>query len=58
MMPRLSNNEPYSEEETQRRFEAALRGARVAEAKPMKNVPRKRSESKRKTRKTDTKPSS
>jgi hypothetical protein len=32
----------YSDQEIQRRFEAALRGARLAQARPMKEIPRKR----------------
>jgi hypothetical protein len=38
-------NEQFSEEETKRRFEAALRGARLAETKPMKDIPPKRPKS-------------
>jgi hypothetical protein len=32
----------YSDEESNRRFEAALRGARVAKPQPMAEMPRKR----------------
>jgi hypothetical protein len=32
----------FDEEQTKRRFEAALRGARLAEPKPMKEIPPKR----------------
>jgi hypothetical protein len=32
----------YSEEETNRRFDAALRGAFATAPKPMKDIPRKR----------------
>jgi hypothetical protein len=39
-------DDTYSAEEAQRRLEAALRGSRVAGPKPMKDVPRKRAESK------------
>jgi hypothetical protein len=36
------NAEEYSDEETQRRFEAALRGAREVGHEPMKDIPPKR----------------
>ena len=35
-------DEQYSEEETKRRFEAALRGAREVGHEPMKDIPMKR----------------
>jgi len=35
-------NDQYTDEESKRRFEAALRGARAAEPHPMKDIPRKR----------------
>jgi hypothetical protein len=36
------SEETFSPEETQQRFEAALRGARLAESKPMnKNLPKR-----------------
>jgi hypothetical protein len=44
-------SEQYNPEETQRRFEAMLRGARLAEPKPMKDIPRKRSKRQRIKRK-------
>ncbi len=39
--PGEKHNEQYDTAETQRRFEAALRGARLADAKPMKDFVRK-----------------
>jgi hypothetical protein len=36
------DNDQFEKEEAQRRFEAALRGARAAEPHPMKEIPRKR----------------
>ena len=36
------NDEQYSNEEAQRRFEAALRGAREVGHEPMKDIPSKR----------------
>lgn len=41
-------DENYSAEEAGRRLEAALRGARLAAPHPMKDVPKRRPESKRK----------
>jgi hypothetical protein len=38
------SDEQYSDEEAKRRFDAALRGARAAEPKPMKDIPPKRRE--------------
>ena len=38
----------YSEEEAQRRFEQALRGAKIAGHKPMKDVLRKKPKTQRK----------
>jgi hypothetical protein len=35
----------YSEKETQQRFEAALRGARMVGHKPLKDIPKKNGES-------------
>ncbi|MGP0093937.1 MAG: hypothetical protein ACLPKB_28940 [Xanthobacteraceae bacterium] len=36
---KISNNgDQYSDEEAQRRFEAAIRGARIAGAKPLKSL--------------------
>jgi hypothetical protein len=40
------NPDSYSEEEAQRRFEAALRGARIAGHKTLEDVQRERRESK------------
>jgi hypothetical protein len=45
----------FDQEESQRRFEAALRGARAAESLPMKEIPPKRTKkgaSKSRTKKT------
>jgi hypothetical protein len=47
MQSRAKNNQ-YSNEEAQRRFEAALRGAFSTSPKPMKDIPRKRPKQKRK----------
>jgi hypothetical protein len=44
--PRTEDVDNYSEEEAESRLIAALRGARVTGPKPMKDVPRKRAESK------------
>jgi hypothetical protein len=41
----------FSDREAQRRFEAALRGARIAGHKPMKSMTPKRSELQRKKKK-------
>ena len=41
-------NERYDDAETQRRFDAALRGAFSTSPKPMKDIPRKRPKQKRK----------
>jgi hypothetical protein len=42
-MSRLPRDEEkFDDDEARRRFEAALRGARQAEPRPMKNIPRKR----------------
>jgi hypothetical protein len=41
----------YSEPETQRRLDAILRGVFSGSPKPMKDIPRKRPKTKRKTRK-------
>jgi hypothetical protein len=43
-------NDQFSEPETKRRMEAALRGARIAGPKPMKDIAAKRSKRPRKTR--------
>jgi hypothetical protein len=39
--------ENYGERESRERFEAALRGARDAQAHPMKDIPRKRKRTKK-----------
>jgi hypothetical protein len=52
-----AETETYPEEEAQRRFEAALRGARIAGMKNHKDAPQQRPESKAKARKA-VKPSS
>jgi hypothetical protein len=38
----MADEDKYSEQEAKRRFEAALRGARLAEPRPMKEIPPKR----------------
>lgn len=38
----VGDNDKYSNEEAQRRFEAALRGAREVGHEPMKSLPKKR----------------
>jgi hypothetical protein len=48
-------DDKYSEEEAQRRLEAALRGARVAGHKPMKNMTPKRASPQRKKAKESKK---
>ena len=40
-------NEIFNSEETKERFEAALRGARIAEPHPMKDIPPKRAKKER-----------
>jgi len=42
---RKKKDEPFGEKESQRRFEAALRGARVVGHKPMKGISPKRPKS-------------
>jgi hypothetical protein len=39
-MSKKGPNEQYNEQEAQRRFEAAIRGARIAGAKPLKSLPK------------------
>jgi hypothetical protein len=48
----MADEDQYSEQEAKRRFEAALRGARLATPQPMKEIPSKRAKaaSARKTR--------
>jgi hypothetical protein len=41
-MAKENDTEPFSDEETKRRFEAALRGAREVGHEPMKDIPPKR----------------
>jgi hypothetical protein len=43
-------SERYSKSETDKRFEAALRGAFSTPPKPMKDIPRKRPKQKRKAK--------
>jgi hypothetical protein len=43
---------PFTEKEARERFEAALRGARVAGHKPMSDLPKKRPAKKTKRKKT------
>jgi hypothetical protein len=50
-MTKPKENETYPAEESRRRFEAALRGARIAGHKPMTEVTEKRGPSKIKSRK-------
>jgi hypothetical protein len=45
-----AKQELFSEEESQQRFESALRGAFATPPKPMKDIPRKRPKTKRKPR--------
>lgn len=49
-MAHSKRDDKYSEEEAQRRFDAALRGAFSTPPKPMKDIPRKRPKTKRKPR--------
>jgi hypothetical protein len=42
-MANSPKDDGYSDEETKRRFEAALRGARAVGHEPMKDIPPKRS---------------
>lgn len=49
------SDEKFSERESQKRFEAALRGARIAGHKPMKEVPKKRAEPQGKAKKKPAK---
>jgi hypothetical protein len=51
-MPKNPSDQ-YSSEETQRRFEAALRGARKVGHKPMKDIPKKRAKPKSKAKDAD-----
>jgi hypothetical protein len=44
-------NDQYSAQEAKQRFEAALRGARVAGHKPMSDLPKKRTAKKPKPKK-------
>jgi len=44
-------DDQYSQEEAEKRFEAALRGARVTGHKPMKDIPAKPKASRKKPRK-------
>ena len=50
MIERGKQPERYTDEEATKRFEAALRGAFSTPPKPMKDIPRKRSQTKRKPR--------
>jgi hypothetical protein len=50
-MPKSKSDDLYPEKEAQQRFEAALRGARIAGHKPMSSIPRKRPKTQRKPRK-------
>ena len=45
-------NEPFSKQEAERRFEAALRGAFKTPPMPMKSMAPKRDATRRRTRKT------
>ena len=44
-MPVHRSSEQFNKEETQLRFEAALRGARLVGHKPLKDIPKKNRES-------------
>ena len=44
----MNTNDKFSKEETQRRLDAALRGAFNTPPRPMKDIPRKRPKQKRK----------
>jgi hypothetical protein len=44
-MNRKSTDTEFSPKETQQRFEAALRGARLVGHKPMKDIPKRNGES-------------
>ena len=48
MKVRKQKQDLFSADETRQRFEAALRGAFVTPAIPMKDIPRKRPKTKRK----------
>ena len=50
-MAKEKTEDRYGEQEAQRRFEAALRGARLAGHKPMKSITPKRPKKQRKPRK-------
>ena len=53
-----TSNETYPEPEAQRRFEAALRGARLAAPQPMKEIPPKRARATRPRTSAPAKPKS
>ena len=55
MARKADSDDQFSPEEVKHRFEAALRGARIAGPKPMKDVPRKRAESKAQKTKAELK---
>jgi len=46
-----NSNDQYGREESEKRMTAALRGARIAQPKPLKDVPKKRKESQDKSKK-------
>jgi hypothetical protein len=46
-MPKKQSDDSFSEEETARRFEAALRGALSTLPKPLKDIPKKRAQTNR-----------
>jgi hypothetical protein len=49
-MATKSDDEQYSPEESRKRLEAALRGARIAGHKPMADIPKKRVAKKKKAK--------
>ena len=48
---KIKDDDQFSPDETQQRFDAALRGARITGHKPMKDIPAKRKASRKKPRK-------
>jgi hypothetical protein len=51
MMKTKSSDDRYSKREAQRRFEAALQGARIAGYTPVRSIPKTRPKPQRKPRK-------
>jgi hypothetical protein len=50
----MSDTDKFSAEESKRRFEMALRGARLAGHKPMESLIRKKAKKQRKSKKKST----